>query len=68
MEDVACMVFVQYYLEPFAAPHNPEKVVDIVRKTMLKMSKLAIDETAKLPLNQTVIRYINEAVKLLPNG
>jgi hypothetical protein len=67
LEDVACMVFVQFYLEPFAAPHNSEKVVDIVRKTMLKMSKTAIEQTAQLPLSDNVRGYIQEAAKLLPN-
>jgi hypothetical protein len=62
MEDVACMVFVQYYLEAFAAPHNTDKVVDIVRKTMLKMSKRAIDETAQLPLNDNVSRLIAQSL------
>jgi len=68
IEDVACMVFVQHYLEPFAAPHDKQKVVDIVRKTMLKMSQHAINETAQLPLSENVKRYVIQAVELLPNN
>lgn len=68
IEDVACMVFVHFYLESFAAPHDEQKVVDIVRKTMLKMSQRAIGETAQLPLSENVKRYVGQAVQLLPDN
>lgn len=38
LEDVVCMVFLEFYLEPFAAKHPEDKVVDILRKTFRKMS------------------------------
>lgn len=38
IEDVACLVFVIWYLQDFAAKHSIEKVKDIVGKTMQKMS------------------------------
>ena len=41
LEDVACLVFVEFYLEAFAAKHEEEKVIDIVRKTLNKMSARA---------------------------
>jgi hypothetical protein len=39
LEDVVCLVFVEYYLEEFASRHDDEKVVDILRKTLKKMSE-----------------------------
>lgn len=39
LEDVACIVFVEWYLPAFAEKHEPEKVIDIVRKTTRKISE-----------------------------
>lgn len=38
LEDVICLVFLQYYLADFAAQHDDEKLMDILRKTWRKMS------------------------------
>ena len=38
LEDVACLVFLRYYAERFAAKHAGEKVLDILVKTQRKMS------------------------------
>ena len=38
LEDVVCLVFLDHYLAPFAAQHEDEKVVGILRKTWRKMS------------------------------
>ncbi|MEI9921638.1 MAG: DUF4202 domain-containing protein [Bacteroidota bacterium] len=42
LEDVVCMVFVEFYLDEFAARHDDEKVIDILAKTLKKMSPAAI--------------------------
>jgi hypothetical protein len=41
LEDVACLVFLRYYAESFAAKHPGEKVFDILVKTQRKMSPSA---------------------------
>lgn len=38
LEDVACLVFLEHYFAQFARDHEDEKLVEIVRKTWLKMS------------------------------
>jgi hypothetical protein len=38
LEDVACLVFLEHYFADFAAQHEEEKLIDIVRKTWKKMS------------------------------
>lgn len=38
LEDVVCLVFLRHHLAPFAARHEDEKVVDVLRKTWRKMS------------------------------
>lgn len=50
LEDVACLVFLQYHFADFAAQHDDEKVIDIVRKTWGKMSDLAHDAALTLDL------------------
>lgn len=50
LEDVACLVFIEFYLDDFAAKHEHEKVLDILRKTLNKMSPRAKEIGAtKLP-------------------
>ena len=38
LEDAACLVFLQDYYAPFAAEHDDDKVLGILRKTLRKMS------------------------------
>jgi len=38
LEDVTCLVFLEYEFAPFAAKHPEDKVIDILRKTWPKMS------------------------------
>lgn len=38
LEDVACLVFLEHYLAGFAARHDEDKLIDIIRKTWRKMS------------------------------
>jgi len=59
LEDVACMVFVKYYLEAFAQKHDPDKVTDIIRKTMLKVSERGQNYISKLPLNDHIASLLN---------
>lgn len=42
LEDVVCMVFVEFYLDEFASKHDDDKVTDILAKTLRKMSPEAI--------------------------
>ncbi|MEJ0033638.1 MAG: DUF4202 domain-containing protein [Bacteroidota bacterium] len=42
LEDVVCIVFVEFYLDEFAARHDDSKVIDILAKTLKKMSPAAI--------------------------
>lgn len=61
LEDVICLVFVQYYLGPFAAMHEDEKVIDILKKTLKKISSRAIGEAVKIPVSDKVKFLIQKA-------
>ena len=62
VEDVICLVFVEHYLEDFASKHDDDKVVDILKKTLIKMSSRAKDEVSRLPLKPKVSQLISMAV------
>jgi hypothetical protein len=38
LEDVICLVFLEFYFERFSEKYSEEKLIDIVKKTWLKMS------------------------------
>lgn len=48
--DTACLVFLKWYMEPFATKHESEKVIDIMKKTMRKMSEHGLSFIPKLDL------------------
>lgn len=52
LEDVVCLVFIEFYLADFAGKHDDEKVIDILRKTMKKMTDRAIEAAAQIPLDE----------------
>lgn len=60
LEDVVCLVFLEFYLEDFASKHEEDKVVDILNKTLKKMSPEAIDTGLKLPLSERVREYLSK--------
>jgi len=65
LEDVVCIVFVEFYLDEFAAKHPDDKVIEILWKTLRKMSPAAIDVAGKLNLpsrtRELLLRAVNGA-------
>ncbi len=62
VEDVACLVFLEHYFNAFAAKHDDEKLIRILRKTWVKMSGKAQDAALKLPLDKTAVSLIEQAL------
>lgn len=50
LEDVICLVFLEYYFLDFAQHHPEEKVIDIVQKTWKKMTSNGHQLALQLPL------------------
>lgn len=50
--DVSCVVFIKWYLDPFAEKHEQEKVVDILAKTAKRMSPKALEMVSTLTLSE----------------
>ena len=67
LEDVVCLVFIEYYLEEFADKHEDEKVVDILRKTMKKMTPGAIQAVGGLKIPERIKTLISQAAMPLKN-
>ena len=63
IEDVVCLVFIQYYLDEFTAKHDDEKVVDILRKTLRKMSRAGKEAVDTLQLSAKTNSLIKRAVE-----
>lgn len=62
LEDVACLVFLEFYAAEFAAKHEEAKVIDIVRKTWRKMSPQGHAAATQLALDAGVAGIIGKAL------
>jgi len=62
LEDVICLVFLEYYFDDFSEEHNEEKLVNILRKTIAKMSSKGVDAALLLPLSTKAKNLIGKAI------
>ena len=62
IEDVICLVFLDYYFEEFAAKHEDEKVIDILQKTWVKMSEDGQAEALKLKFSDKTLALIKQSI------
>jgi len=62
LEDVICLVFLEYYAQDFAADHPEEKVIDILQKTWKKMSEAGQSAALKLKLPPAVSELVSKAL------
>ncbi|WP_282165648.1 DUF4202 domain-containing protein [Cellulophaga baltica] len=63
LEDVICLVFLEYYFEPFAQKYSEEKLIDILQKTWRKMSKKGQEAALKLPLSANSLTLVGKALQ-----
>ena len=54
IEDVICLVFVEFYLDDFIKKHSEEKMIDILKKTLKKISSRGIEEALKIEMTDDV--------------
>ncbi|OOG76508.1 DUF4202 domain-containing protein [Algoriphagus sp. A40] len=62
LEDVVCLVFLEYYFEEFVAKHEFEKIKDILKKTWAKMSEKGQKAALQLNFSSQSLRIIQEAL------
>lgn len=63
LEDVICLVFLEFYFEDFSVKHPEEKQIDILRKTWRKMSENGHRAAMRLPLSDTTLTMVNRALQ-----
>ena len=62
LEDVICLVFLEFYYESFLEKHTHEKVIDILQKTWRKMSEKGHDAALQLPYSEKALTLIKQAL------
>ncbi|WP_411029886.1 DUF4202 domain-containing protein [Spongiimicrobium sp. 3-5] len=63
LEDVICLVFLEFYFEPFMQKHDTSKLIGILQKTWQKMSAKGQQEALKLPLSKVTLDLISKALQ-----
>ena len=62
LEDTICLVFLDYYFEEFAEKHDDEKIIDILKKTWVKMSDKGHEAALKLPFSDKSLALVKQAI------
>jgi len=64
LEDVVCLVFLQFYFDAFIEKHAEEesKIIDIVQKTWKKMSEKGHAYALSLPHSNKALDIVNKAL------
>lgn len=62
LEDVICLVFLDYYFDEFAAKHTDEKIIDILKKTWVKMSDQGHAAALKIAFSDTSLALVKQAI------
>ncbi|GAA4315383.1 hypothetical protein GCM10023149_11970 [Mucilaginibacter gynuensis] len=65
MENALCLVFLQYQYEEFYQKHDADKVINILRKSLLKMDSHGHQFALGLTYSDQGLHYIQEALKLI---
>lgn len=68
LEDVICLVFLEFEAPAFIAKHDDDKVRDILAKTARKMSARGLEAAGRLTLESRLSRLLGEALALTPPG
>lgn len=62
LEDVACLVFLQYYFDEFSAKHKEEKIIRILQLTWRKMSTQGQEIALNLSLPSHLAQLVTKAL------
>jgi hypothetical protein len=65
MENALCLVFLQFQYEDFYPKHEPEKLINILKRSLLKMDAHGHQFALSLSYSTEGLHYITEALKLI---
>ena len=63
LEDVICLVFLEHYFADFAKKHDEEKLIDILKKTGVKMSSKGRQAAMELNLSAVTRKLVEKALE-----
>ena len=61
LEDIICLVFLEFYFDDFSQSHQEAKLVDILKKTIAKMSARGVEWALKISLSDKAKTLISTA-------
>jgi len=64
LEDVICLVFLEYYFDAFVQKHDREKMKNIILKTWNKMSENGHQEALKINFSDVNLQLIKDSLGL----
>lgn len=64
IEDVICLVFLEYYFDDFAKKHEEPKVIDILKKTLNKMSEKGKTAAMKIEFSKECGALVQKAIAI----
>jgi len=62
LEDVICLVFLEFYFEMFSEKYSEEKIINIIQKTWVKMSDKGHEFALKLNFSENSLQLIQKAL------
>ena len=62
LEDVVCLVFLEFNLPKFSEKYAEEKLIDIISKTWAKMSEQGHESALKIKLDENLTSLISKAI------
>lgn len=62
LEDVICLVFLNFYFEKFSSKYAENKLIDIIQKTWAKMSEKGHEAALKLNFSDSALALIKKAL------
>lgn len=62
LEDVICLVFLKYYFDEFITKHDEAKLVEIVKKTLNKMSGQGREAALQLDHSESALNIVKKAL------
>ncbi|MBO1518930.1 DUF4202 domain-containing protein [Oceanisphaera pacifica] len=63
LEDIICLVFMEFYLADFAQRHSEAKLISIIQKTWGKMSAEGQAAALQLQLNKEISELVGKALQ-----
>jgi hypothetical protein len=64
LEDVICLVFLEYYFDVFVKKHDREKMKNIILKTWNKMSDIGHEEALKIKYSDENLQLIKDSLNV----